>query len=60
MDTIVADKLNKIEREISRNNITRWNVYKLKNIWLWIAVDRDSKELVGYELETREKNILHT
>ena len=25
-----------------------------KNIWLWTAVDRESKKLVGYEVGTRE------
>ncbi len=25
----------------------------LKNIWLWTAVDRKSKELIGFEIGTR-------
>ena len=30
-------------------------MYKFKkNIWLWTAVDRESKELVQYEVGTRE------
>ena len=29
-------------------------MHKLKNIWLWTAVDRATKRLVGFQIGTRE------
>ena len=29
-------------------------MHKLKNIWLWAAVDRATKRLVGFQIGTRE------
>ena len=33
-------------------------MHKLKNIWLWTAVDRATKRLVGFQIGTRESKHL--
>jgi len=46
-----AEELRRVEEKGWKRNRsirTGWNVYKLKNIWLWTAVDRESKKLLGY------------
>ena len=53
-----AEELRRVEEEKSEKEIEVLELdemyYKFKNIWLWTAANRESKQLIGYEVGTRE------